>query len=69
MTKTPQPNPRDIAMNYDPKHHSKHTLFCGTNVIQTRYYGDKAVTAMVIRTGELLHQLRTERFLADNSLK
>ena len=41
-------------MNYDPKHHSKHTLFCGTNVIQTRYYGDKAVTAMVIRTGEFV---------------
>lgn len=55
VTKTPLPNPRGIQMNYDLKHHSKHTLFCGTKVIQTRYYGDAAVTAMVIRTGMCLY--------------
>lgn len=51
VTKTPLPNPPNTAMMYDPKHHAKHTLFCGTHVIQTRFYGDQAVTALVIRTG------------------
>lgn len=53
VTKTPLPNPSRARIQYDPKHHSKHTLFCGTKVIQTRYYGDQPVTAMVIRTGTL----------------
>ncbi|KAI3385215.1 hypothetical protein SNEBB_001957 [Seison nebaliae] len=30
---------------------SKNVLFCGTNVIQGRYYGDMAIKAIVIRTG------------------
>jgi cation-transporting ATPase 13A3/4/5 len=35
------------------KEHSKHVLFCGTKVIQTRYYGNQMVKAVVLRTGEL----------------
>lgn len=36
---------------YDEKEHSKHTLFCGTKVLQTRYYGGVHVKALVIRVG------------------
>uniref|UniRef100_A0AC35FQ25 Cation-transporting ATPase n=1 Tax=Panagrolaimus sp. PS1159 TaxID=55785 RepID=A0AC35FQ25_9BILA len=32
------------------KEHSKHILFCGTQVLQTRYYGGKPVSAVVLRT-------------------
>ncbi|GAB6018630.1 hypothetical protein CHUAL_000312 [Chamberlinius hualienensis] len=55
VTKTPIPKvgnqkgSRD--MPYHSKEHSKHTLFCGTKVIQTRYYGSERVMAVVIRTG------------------
>ena len=28
-----------------------HTLFCGTHVLQTRYYNNEKVHAVVIRTG------------------
>lgn len=31
--------------------HGKHTLYCGTHVIQTRYYGGELVRAVVVRTG------------------
>lgn len=36
---------------YNPKEHARHTLFCGTQVIQTRYFGNEKVLAVVIRTG------------------
>ncbi|XP_064185049.1 polyamine-transporting ATPase 13A3-like isoform X2 [Anguilla rostrata] len=36
---------------YDPEEHRRHTLFCGTQVIQTRYYSGERVRAVVIRTG------------------
>ena len=36
---------------YDVKEHSRHTLFCGTRVIQTRFYGKQRVRAVVTRTG------------------
>nr|XP_056719148.1 polyamine-transporting ATPase 13A3-like [Euleptes europaea] len=36
---------------YSPEEHKRHTLFCGTCVIQTRYYSGEAVRALVIRTG------------------
>lgn len=39
---------------YDPDEHKRHTLFCGTSVIQTRYYSGEPVRALVIRTGEAL---------------
>nr|XP_023650602.1 probable cation-transporting ATPase 13A3 isoform X2 [Paramormyrops kingsleyae] len=36
---------------YDPEEHRRHTLFCGTQVIQTRYYSGESVKAVVVRTG------------------
>lgn len=36
---------------YDEKEHGKHTLFCGTTIMQTRYYGGVYVKALVIRVG------------------
>ncbi|XP_045583317.1 polyamine-transporting ATPase 13A3 isoform X2 [Procambarus clarkii] len=38
---------------YNDKEHSRHTLFCGTQVIQTRFYGGERVVAVVVRTGFL----------------
>ncbi|XP_066996755.2 polyamine-transporting ATPase 13A3 [Anabrus simplex] len=49
ITKTPLPNLADVL--YDSKEHAKHTLFCGTQVIQTRYISNEPVLAVVIRTG------------------
>lgn len=49
MTKTPLPNLAGVI--YDSKEHARHTLFCGTQVIQTRYFGDEKVLAVVVRTG------------------
>ena len=40
----------DILFN--PREHSRHMLFCGTHVIQTRFYENQKVTAVVIHTGE-----------------
>ena len=36
---------------YEPERHKRHTLFSGTAVIQTRYYGQSHVLAVVARTG------------------
>ncbi|XP_076056753.1 polyamine-transporting ATPase anne boleyn isoform X2 [Oratosquilla oratoria] len=49
VTKTPLINRRDVL--YSDKEHNRHTLYCGTQVIQTRFYGGERVTAVVIRTG------------------
>ncbi|KAH1018274.1 hypothetical protein HUJ05_006079 [Dendroctonus ponderosae] len=49
VTKTGLPNFPSII--YDPKEHARHTLFCGTHVIQTRYFNNEKVLALVIRTG------------------
>ena len=50
VTKTSLPkHPPDIL--YHPKNHEKHTLKCGTKVIQTRKKRDQLVKAIVIRTG------------------
>ena len=38
---------------YDSKEHSKHTLFRGTSIIQTRNHRDLDTVAVVIRTGKL----------------
>ena len=58
VTKTPLPNPKltheDSVMLFNIKDHARHVLFCGTRVIQTRYYGGKSVRAVVFRTGEKL---------------
>jgi cation-transporting P-type ATPase 13A2 len=40
VTKTPLPNRNDM---YHSKEHSKHTLFCGTKVVQTRFYDGEKV--------------------------
>lgn len=49
VTKTSLPNIKNVL--YDPKEHARHTLFCGTQVIQTRYFGNEKVLAVVVRTG------------------
>ncbi|XP_060710432.1 polyamine-transporting ATPase 13A3-like [Hemiscyllium ocellatum] len=36
---------------YSPENHKRHTLFCGTAVIQTRFYRGEPVKAVVVRTG------------------
>lgn len=51
VTKTPLPSKRDVIFN--KKEHARHTLFCGTKVIQTRYIGSKKVLAFVINTGNI----------------
>jgi len=56
VTKTPLPllsysKQSKSDVYYDEKEHSKHTLFCGTKVMQTRYYGGVYVKALVIRVG------------------
>ena len=48
VTKTPVPNSPGLV--YNEREHARHTLFCGTQVIQTRYYGNERVCAVVIRT-------------------
>ncbi|XP_063984663.1 polyamine-transporting ATPase 13A3-like isoform X1 [Diachasmimorpha longicaudata] len=48
VTKTPL-TPKKIL--YDRKECSQHTLYSGTIIIQTRFYGDGPVLARVIRTG------------------
>ncbi|KAI0219960.1 putative cation-transporting ATPase 13A3 [Lamellibrachia satsuma] len=50
VTKTPLA-PSEANEVYSPEIHKRHTLFSGTQVIQTRYYGDSKVKAIVVRTG------------------
>ncbi|KAG2468428.1 AT133 ATPase, partial [Polypterus senegalus] len=45
---TETPHQEDI---YDVEQHKRHTLFCGTQVIQTRFYIGESIRAVVIRTG------------------
>ncbi|XP_017470364.1 PREDICTED: probable cation-transporting ATPase 13A3 isoform X2 [Rhagoletis zephyria] len=51
VTKTPLPMKRDLI--FDKKEHARHTLFCGTKIIQTRYIGSEKVLAIVINTGNI----------------
>uniref|UniRef100_A0A8D0G503 P-type ATPase A domain-containing protein n=1 Tax=Sphenodon punctatus TaxID=8508 RepID=A0A8D0G503_SPHPU len=57
VTKTPLPDPAQGATGplpdppYDPEEHKRHTLFCGTSIIQTRWYSGQPVRALVVRTG------------------
>lgn len=51
ITKTPIST--ENAEFYDVREHGKHTLYGGTMVIQTRFYNNALVKAMVIRTGYL----------------
>ncbi|XP_073346675.1 polyamine-transporting ATPase 13A3-like isoform X2 [Pagrus major] len=52
VTKTSLPSSgEDAASSYDMEEHKRHTLFCGTQVIQTRFYAGELVKAVVVRTG------------------
>jgi len=51
VTKT-QLAPSGESEVYYPDVHKRSTLFCGTRVIQTRYYGNTPVRAVILRTGE-----------------
>nr|XP_020664199.1 probable cation-transporting ATPase 13A3 [Pogona vitticeps] len=56
VTKTNLPNPTEDPKGvadevYSPEGHRRHTLFCGTTVIQTRFYAGELVKAVVVRTG------------------
>uniref|UniRef100_A0A4Y0BJT0 Cation-transporting ATPase n=1 Tax=Anopheles funestus TaxID=62324 RepID=A0A4Y0BJT0_ANOFN len=51
VTKTPLPLKRDLI--YNRKEHARHTLFCGTRVIQTRYIGSEKVLVKVLNTGNI----------------
>ena len=41
----------DADVEFSFKDHSKHIMFSGTTVLQTRYYSGKPVQALVLRTG------------------
>ncbi|XP_014425072.2 polyamine-transporting ATPase 13A2 isoform X2 [Pelodiscus sinensis] len=52
VMKTPLPNgPQAGHMVYSPEEHKRHTLFCGTQVLQAKSYVGKEVLAVVTRTG------------------
>lgn len=53
VTKTGLPSSgEEAARSYGMEEHKRHTLFCGTHVIQTRFYAGELVKAVVVRTGE-----------------
>ena len=53
VTKTSLPSSgEEAAISYNMEEHKRHTLFCGTHVIQTRFYAGELVKAVVVRTGE-----------------
>uniref|UniRef100_H2YT63 Cation-transporting ATPase n=1 Tax=Ciona savignyi TaxID=51511 RepID=H2YT63_CIOSA len=52
VTKTPLPSgENELQHLYDTDSHKRHTLFCGTEVLQTRFYRGEMVKAVVVRTG------------------
>ncbi|XP_068196725.1 polyamine-transporting ATPase 13A3-like [Antennarius striatus] len=52
VTKTSLPSSGGgSADRYHLEEHKRHTLFCGTQVIQTRFYAGEPVKAVVVRTG------------------
>ncbi|XP_040284267.1 probable cation-transporting ATPase 13A3 [Bufo bufo] len=56
VTKTNLPDPSTNSRGvedelYNTETHKRHTLFCGTNVIQTRFYAGEPVKAIIVRTG------------------
>eukprot|EP00095_Tigriopus_kingsejongensis_P002264 snap_masked-scaffold633_size121756-processed-gene-0.12 protein:Tk02264 transcript:snap_masked-scaffold633_size121756-processed-gene-0.12-mRNA-1 annotation:"probable cation-transporting atpase 13a3-like" len=50
VTKSALPH-GDEEEDYDTERHKRHTLFAGTSIIQTRYYGNTHVLAVAARTG------------------
>ncbi|KAM6989740.1 LOW QUALITY PROTEIN: polyamine-transporting ATPase 13A3-like [Tautogolabrus adspersus] len=52
VTKTSLPSVgEEASVSYNIEEHKRHTLFCGTRVIQTRFYAGELVKAVVVRTG------------------
>ncbi|XP_038078071.1 probable cation-transporting ATPase 13A3 isoform X1 [Patiria miniata] len=51
VTKTPLPHQGDCMTEYCPIEHKRHSLFCGTKVIQTRQGDTDEVRAVVVQTG------------------
>uniref|UniRef100_A0AAV2JVL0 Cation-transporting ATPase n=1 Tax=Knipowitschia caucasica TaxID=637954 RepID=A0AAV2JVL0_KNICA len=52
VTKTSVPSAgAEGAESFSLDQHKRHTLFCGTRVIQTRFYSGEMVKAVVVRTG------------------
>ena len=55
VMKTPLPNPpaskKELNEVIDTIKHKRHTLFCGTRILQTRFYEKGKVLAFVLRTG------------------
>ncbi|XP_042334293.1 polyamine-transporting ATPase 13A2 isoform X2 [Sceloporus undulatus] len=54
LMKTPLPNGPEAPASttiYCPEEHKRHTLFCGTQVLQARAYSGTHVLAVVTRTG------------------
>nr|CAB3224445.1 probable cation-transporting ATPase 13A3 [Phallusia mammillata] len=64
ITKTPLPRAESEMQNvYSADLHKRHTLFCGTEVLQTRFYPGELVKGVVVRTayhtakGQLVHSI------------
>ncbi|XP_054622803.1 polyamine-transporting ATPase 13A3-like [Dunckerocampus dactyliophorus] len=52
VTKTSVPSSGEEAERmYNAEEHKLHTLFCGSHVIQSRYYAHELVKVVVVRTG------------------
>ncbi|KAL6104281.1 atp13a3 [Pungitius sinensis] len=52
VTKTSLPTSgEEAARSFNMEEHKRHILFCGTRVIQTRFYAGELVEAVVVRTG------------------
>ncbi|KAJ8011279.1 hypothetical protein DPEC_G00056500 [Dallia pectoralis] len=52
VTKTSLPSSGEEGAGlYSTEEHKRHTLFCGTHIIQTRFYTGELVKAVVVRTG------------------
>ena len=66
VTKTPLPRTSGVegqrSPGYNSDKHKRHTLFCGTHVIQTRYYEGEMVKAVVVRTGMCGQQKNSNKF-------
>ncbi|XP_031710483.1 probable cation-transporting ATPase 13A3 isoform X5 [Anarrhichthys ocellatus] len=52
VTKTSLPSSgEEASSSFNMEEHKRYTLFCGTHVIQTRFYTAELVEAVVVRTG------------------
>ena len=50
---------KDKQRTYSPETDKRHTLFCGTEVIQTRQSGSDVTKAVVIQTGTSHHLIKS----------